>query len=141
MLRRRALLPPPFRSPVSLRRRGRVRHLARAAPRAGPPRITRDRPRPSESRLEEGLAPGGDGATLHVGSGTFDWSFDWEGVVVSDKHITIIGAGASNTVLDRHQGGRFFAIRETGSVTLIGVTVQNGRVGVVAMLLRSVRVM
>ena len=31
-------------------------------------------------------------------------------------------------------------IRETGSVTLIGVTVQNGHVGVVAMLLRSVRV-
>ena len=78
-----------------------------------------------------------DGALFYVGSGTFDWSSD---VAVSDKHITIIGAGASNTVLDRHQGGRFFTIRETGSVTLIGVTVQNGGVGVVAMLLRSVRV-
>ena len=51
-----------------------------------------------------------DGATLHVGSGTFDWPFHFEGVIVSDKHITIIGAGASNTVLDRHGGGRFFTI-------------------------------
>ena len=79
-----------------------------------------------------------DGTVFYVGSGTFDWSSE---VTVSDKHITIIGAGASDTVLDRHQGGRFFIIRETGSVTLIGVTVQNGQVGVVAMLLRSVRVM
>ena len=78
-----------------------------------------------------------DGTVLYVGSGTFDWSSE---VTVSDKHITIIGAGASNTVLDRVGFGRFFTIHETGSVTLIGVTVQNGRVGVVAMLLRSVRV-
>jgi hypothetical protein len=60
---------------------------------------------------------------FYVGSGTYDWSSE---VMVSSKNITIIGAGASNTVLDRHQGGRFFTIREMGSVTLIGVTVQNG---------------
>jgi hypothetical protein len=45
---------------------------------------------------------------------------------VEHKNFTIIGAGATNTILDRQGGGRFLWMKMGSTVTLAGLKLQNG---------------
>ena len=65
------------------------------------------------------------GDTIYIPAGTYK-----ENVHI-DKSLTIIGAGAGNTIVDGNQAGSVFTMGATNSniaVTLSGMTIQNGNV-------------
>ena len=64
--------------------------------------------------------------TLHIMPGTFtgDGNFN----VNIDKNITIIGSGATSTVIDAVAHGRIFNITDGSTVSITNLTLVNGRV-------------
>ena len=68
------------------------------------------------------LAESGTGAIIEVAAGTYDE----HGLIISNS-IELDGAGSANTVIDAGHKGRAIQIQGSGSLTLEGVTIRNGK--------------
>ena len=68
------------------------------------------------------LAESGSGDVIDVGAGTYDE----HGLIISSS-IEIDGAGSAATFIDAGHKGRAFQVQASGSLTLKGVTIRNGK--------------
>ena len=72
----------------------------------------------------------GGSNTIQVGSGTYTLTLDpFQFEITSGDNVTITGAGAGSTIIDAAGRGRAFQVDTGSSLTLTGMTVQNGSVG------------
>jgi CSLREA domain-containing protein len=89
----------------------------------------------SSNAAVDGCVSGAAGAdTITLPAGTYDLSLAGGGehaALTGDldvtSQITIVGAGASTTVVDAHSIDRVFEVRPGGTLTLVDLTIQGGR--------------
>ena len=62
--------------------------------------------------------------TIVLGAGTFTWSTQQ---TIANKNITIVGAGASSTIIDAQGKTRLFMITSGGHVAVKNVTITGGK--------------
>ncbi|MCK9150762.1 beta strand repeat-containing protein [Methanobacterium alcaliphilum] len=70
-----------------------------------------------------GVYPGG---TVHILNGTYNSSSDRN--IVINKNMTIVGSGASSTILNAQLQGNFFNITSGSTVRISGLTLANGSI-------------
>jgi len=71
--------------------------------------------------IQDAITAAASGATIQIGAGTFD------GGLVINQSVTLAGAGASQTTIQRQDGGTVVTI-SAGTVTIKGVTITAGRI-------------